>query len=219
MPRLLLILFCLLSTAARAMVPDINARLQGSRVVAKDRTGKVVWDVPVPRLNGKVGTRVSWINSWIPEAVIVLSRDELDYHWFTLLDRRTGQVRWQGQGNPLAYAAGLLLVEPDVPSGYPNRWKFQRFDVRSGKAELVVFRYDRPRRGCGTMTYSRFGPTSYVFPSITNPRRLAVMAADECGDLELTYDWTAQAEQAPRVRALPCLDDAFQSIPCAREPK
>lgn len=219
MTRWLLTLCCLLAPAARAVVPEVNARVQGSRVVARDRSGQVLWDVPVPRLNGRVGTRLSWINSWIPDAVIITSQDGLGYRWFTLLDRQTGRVRGQGRGGPLTYAAGLLLVEPDVPSGYPNRWKFQRFDVRTGKTELVVFRYDRPRRGCGTMTYSKSGPTNYAFPSVTNPRRMIVRAADECSDLELTYDWTARPDQMPRVRALPCLDDAFQSIPCVRNPR
>ncbi len=213
MPRFLLF------AAAGALVPDVNARVQGSRVVAKDRTGKVVWNVPVPRLNGKVGTRVSWINSWIPDAVIITSRDELGYRWFTLLDRRTGRVRGQVRGSPLTYAAGLLLVEPNVPSGFPDRWKFQRFEVRTGKAELVMFRYDRPRPGCGAMMYSGSGPTSYAFPSVTHPRRMVINAADACSNLELNYDWTASPAQTPRVRALPCLDDAFQSIPCAREPR
>ena len=115
--RLLFTSLLWLCSHSAALVPDINARIVGSQVIARDRAGKVVWTVPVPRFEGRVGSRVGWGNSWIRDTVIIYGQDDLGYRWFTLLERANGKVRGQGRGSPIQYAASQLLVEPDVPSG------------------------------------------------------------------------------------------------------
>lgn len=216
----LLWFFLLLGTGtAHAITPQINATVQGNQVVARTLQGQELWRVPLPRFNGRVGVQTYRINNWIPSAVIIGGTDELGYSWFTLLNRKTGTTQWQTRGQPLQYAGGMLLVQPEIPSGYFNRWKLQRFNVQTGRGELFMLRYDQPRAGCGSMRRSGMGDTSYAFPLTCNPRKLVINAADECSELELTFDWLGNANQRPQVRALPCLNDALQSVPCPRQPR